>query len=88
MSVIQRSKGGTGSISPGRCLGYRLHWVCDVTFDEDHSQVRTGNGPRIMASLRILAISIMRLAGANNIVQTLRHHAWDPLRLVALLLTS
>jgi predicted transposase YbfD/YdcC len=23
----------------------RLHWVRDVTFDEDRSQVRTGNGP-------------------------------------------
>jgi predicted transposase YbfD/YdcC len=32
----------------------RLHWVRDVTYDEDRSQVRTGNGPRVMASLRIL----------------------------------
>ena len=28
----------------------RLHWVRDVTYDEDRSQVRTGNGPRVMAS--------------------------------------
>ena len=31
-----------------------LHWVRDVTFAEDHSQVRTGAGPQVMASLRIL----------------------------------
>jgi hypothetical protein len=31
-----------------------LHWVRDVSFDEDRSQVRTGNGPQIMAALRIL----------------------------------
>ncbi len=31
-----------------------LHWVRDVTYDEDRSQVRSGNGPRVMASLRIL----------------------------------
>ena len=31
--------------------------------DEDRSQVRTGKGPRIMASLRDLAIAILRLAG-------------------------
>jgi DDE family transposase len=29
----------------------RLHWVRDVTYDEDRSRVRTGNGPRVMASL-------------------------------------
>ena len=29
----------------------RLHWVRDVTYDEDRSQVRTGDGPRVMASL-------------------------------------
>ncbi len=28
----------------------QLHWVRDVTFDEDRSQVRTGNAPRVMAS--------------------------------------
>ena len=25
-----------------------LHWVRDVTFDEDRSQVRTGGGPQVM----------------------------------------
>jgi predicted transposase YbfD/YdcC len=29
----------------------RLHWVRDVTYDEDRSRVRTGDGPRVMASL-------------------------------------
>jgi hypothetical protein len=40
----------------------RWHWVRDVTFGEDHSQVRTGSGPRMMATLRNLAISLVRLA--------------------------
>jgi predicted transposase YbfD/YdcC len=31
-----------------------LHWVRDVTYLEDKSLVRTGNAPRVMASLRIL----------------------------------
>jgi predicted transposase YbfD/YdcC len=70
------------------CVENRLHWVRDVTFDEDRSQARTGNGPRVMASLRNLAISLLRLAGATNIAQALRHHSWDPLRPVELLLTS
>jgi predicted transposase YbfD/YdcC len=32
----------------------RLHWVRDMDYDEDRSQVRTASGPRVMASLRIL----------------------------------
>jgi hypothetical protein len=42
---------------------------------EDGSQIRTANAPRLMASLRILAITILRLTGATNIAQALRHHA-------------
>jgi predicted transposase YbfD/YdcC len=62
-----------------------LHWVRDVTFAEDLSQVRTGTAPQIMASLRNLAISLHRLAGATNIAAATRHHARDarrPLRLL------
>lgn len=44
-----------------------LHYVRDVTYGEDQSRVRTGSGPRVMASLRNLAISIHRLHGEANI---------------------
>jgi len=40
----------------------QLHWVRDVTYDEDRSQIRTGHGPQVMASLRNLAISALRPA--------------------------
>jgi hypothetical protein len=52
-----------------------LHWIRDVTFAEDHSQVRTGHAPQGMASMRNLVINILRLAGATNIAAALRHHA-------------
>lgn len=58
----------------------RLHWVRDVTFGEDHSQVRTGNGPAVMAALRNLAISLHRRDGATNIAQALRHTSRHPAR--------
>jgi hypothetical protein len=58
----------------------RLHWVRDMDFDEDRSQVRTASGPRIMASLRNLAITILRLAGAASIAAALRYHARRPSR--------
>jgi predicted transposase YbfD/YdcC len=60
-----------------------LHWVRDVSFDEDRSQVRTGNGPQIMAALRNLVITALRLAGVTNIAAALRHHARDPHRPLA-----
>ncbi len=53
----------------------RLHWVRDVTFDEDRSQVRKGSGAQAMAALRNLAIGLLRRAGATNIAAALRHCA-------------
>ena len=44
-----------------------LNWVCDVTEGEDHSRVRTGHGPEVMAALRNTAINIIRLRGGTNI---------------------
>ena len=38
-----------------------------MNFDEDRSQVRTASGPHIMASLRNLVITILRLTGAASI---------------------
>lgn len=55
-----------------------LHWVRDVTFDEDRSRVRRQSAPRLMATLRNLAISIFRLAGERNIAQALRRFAARP----------
>jgi hypothetical protein len=51
----------------------RLHWVRDVTFDEDRSQTRRGNRPQVMASFRNLSISLLRMAGATNIASATRH---------------
>lgn len=65
----------------------RLHWVRDVSFDEDRSQVRTGNSPQVMATLRSTAIGLLRLTGVENIAAGLRHHARDAERPIRLLLT-
>jgi predicted transposase YbfD/YdcC len=65
----------------------KLHWVRDVTYQEDKSLVRTGNAPRVMATLRSLAISLLRLDGHHNIAAANRHHARDPQRTLKLLQT-
>lgn len=49
-----------------------LHWIRDTTYDEDRSQVRTLNGPRVMAALRNFAISLLRILGARKITETIR----------------
>ena len=51
-----------------------LHRIRDVSFGEDRSQVRSGNGPNVMVALRILVITALRLAGITNIAKVLRHH--------------
>jgi predicted transposase YbfD/YdcC len=56
----------------------RLHWVRDMDFDEDRSQIRTASGPRVMATLRNLAITILRLAGHAGIAAALRYQARRP----------
>ena len=80
---------GLSSLSPARAtpprlLGLsrghwtienRLHWVRDVTFDEDRSRVRTGAGAQVMATVRNLTISLLRLAGARYIAPALRRCA-------------
>jgi predicted transposase YbfD/YdcC len=66
----------------------RLHWVRDVTYQEDKSLVRTGNAPRVMATLRSLAISLLRLHDHANIAAANRHHARDPQRTLELLQTA
>jgi predicted transposase YbfD/YdcC len=65
----------------------RLHYVRDMTYDEDRSQVRRGNLPHAMASLRNIAVSLMRLAGAQNIsaaTRFLSRKMERPLRLIGI----
>ena len=65
----------------------RLHWVRDVVFDEDRHQLRTANGPQIMAALRNLAISLIRLLHGPRapIAATTRAMARRPERAIRLL---
>jgi predicted transposase YbfD/YdcC len=57
-----------------------LHHVRDVTYAEDASQVRTGSGPHVMATLRNLAVGVLCRAGPVNVAAALRRHARDPRR--------
>ena len=63
----------------------RSHWVRDVTYDEDRSQVRCGSIPQIMAALRNLVIGLMRTAGETNVAAAGRRFAAQPWAALALI---
>lgn len=50
----------------------RVHYVRDVTYDEDRCRIRTDNGPRVMASIRNLSISLVRMMGFSTIPEAHR----------------
>jgi predicted transposase YbfD/YdcC len=62
----------------------KSHWVRDVTFDEDRSQVRSGNIPQLMAALRNTTIGLLRRAGYTNIASACRQMAAQPAKALAL----
>ena len=66
----------------------KVHWVRDVTWDEDRSQVRTGAAPQVMAACRNIALNLLRRSGATNIAAALRTHAGRPATAVQLVLSG
>jgi hypothetical protein len=53
----------------------RVHYVRDVSFDEDRSRIRASTGARLMASIRNLVISIFRLLGFRYVPDGIRYFA-------------
>ncbi len=66
----------------------RLHYVRDVTFDEDRSQMRSGAVPQTFAACRNLAIALLRHSGATNIAAALRTYAARPAHAAQIVLST
>ena len=75
---IRTLSGPSPDLSPARparpsspdgsaAIGTSKPCIRDVTYREDHSQIRTGNGPQVMATIRL---AIAKLARAASIVAT------------------
>ena len=62
-----------------------LHWIRDVTFDEDRSQVRCGHIAEVRAALGNVAIAVLRLNGETNIAAACRRQAAQPWAALALI---
>lgn len=52
-----------------------LHWVLDVTFDEDRSRIRKDNGPENFALLRRLATSMIKQDTSRGSIRKKRKRA-------------
>jgi predicted transposase YbfD/YdcC len=63
----------------------KVHWVRDVTFREDASQIKTGSRPRVMATLRNLVIGLIRQAGYTKIAATIRRIRNNPRLLITIM---
>ncbi|HVT27177.1 MAG TPA: ISAs1 family transposase [Lacipirellulaceae bacterium] len=61
----------------------RSHYVRDVTFGEDASQIQKGHAPQILAGLRNGLIAALRAEGAKNIAAALRQNVLKVPRLLA-----
>jgi predicted transposase YbfD/YdcC len=66
----------------------RLHYRRDVTLREDHSQVRKGNAPRVLAVLNSFLLALMDFLQVSNLPQRMRLFVTQPLLAVRLLLGS
>lgn len=58
----------------------KSHWIRDVVFCEDLSQIRTGGGPAAFAVLRNTAISLIKLTQGGSVASGLRSFSRNHLR--------
>jgi predicted transposase YbfD/YdcC len=64
----------------------RLHWVLDVVFHEDLSRLRSGTGPQNMATIRHMAMNLIRGAKDKHSLKVRRKSAaWDTAYLEAII---
>ena len=64
-----------------------LHWVLDVTFDEDQNRSRVGHGPQNLAALRHIALNLCQSNTTRKASVRRKRNmaAWEPEFLVELL---
>jgi hypothetical protein len=66
--------------SSGGAIENELHWVLDMTFDEDRSRVRDRNSTMNLALLRKLALSLLKREQSDprkSIAMKRRRAGWD-----------
>jgi predicted transposase YbfD/YdcC len=63
----------------------KSHWVRDVVYREDDQHAYAGTGVQVMATVRNLALGLLRLAGITQITRTLQRIAADRTRIIPII---
>ena len=66
----------------------RLHYRRDVTLGEDHSQVRSGCAPQVLAALNNTVLALMDFLHVPNVPNQMRFYQAHPLEALRLLLVT
>ena len=82
-------RGGTPEVIAAAARGHwdieALHYVRDVTMNEDAQRLRAGSSAQVMAAVRNTAIAVLRLAGFTSTAPGRRWAARNPARPIAAL---
>ena len=66
----------------------RSHWRRDVTLGEDHSQVRSGCAPQVLAALNNTVLALMDFLQVPNVPNQMRFYQAHPLEALRLFLVK
>ena len=87
ITSLPAERAGAGDILQRWRVHWRieaLHWVRDVTFGEDGSQMHTGQAPEAFSVLRNAAVTLVGIAGFPSIAAGVRELQTRPLGVLAL----
>jgi len=59
-SLVLDAKKAAATVRHHWAVENKLHWVLDVTFREDESRIRRGNGAEVMSTLRRLTLNLLK----------------------------
>lgn len=60
-SMIATAKKFLSAIRSHWTIENNLHWVLDMSFNEDHSRIRKENVPQVMTIIRHIALNLLQL---------------------------
>ncbi len=75
--VQERMPGASGIDARPLGLENGLHYRCDATLREDHSQLRMGHAPHLLAVLNNTALGVLARKGVTNVAEARREFAYQ-----------
>jgi predicted transposase YbfD/YdcC len=82
LDAIRGTPAALAALARGQWAIEAVHWIRDTAYREDQSTGYAGDGPQVMATLRNLAVSLLRIAGITQIARTLQAFSRDRTRIL------